>query len=107
MKENRFTLYVLIKKYKKDCQTVYKPITFSLNENYVFAKKEQLRNKVEGEYSVYLMEVEETKFNKYPLSYINMLLDELYGSDIHVPYDEDDNIPCDNYDEVFGDEDEI
>lgn len=103
MKENRFILYVLIKKYKENCQTVYKPITFSLNENYVFAKKEQLRNKCDGDYSVYLMEVEETKFNKYPLSYINMLLDELYGNEIHVPYEEDCEIPCDNYDEIFGD----
>lgn len=107
MKENRFILYVLIKKYKENCQTVYKPITFSLNENYVFAKKEQLRNKVDGDYSVYLMEVEETKFNKYPLSYINMLLDELYGNEIHVPYEEDCEIPCDNYDEIFGDEDDF
>lgn len=82
--ENRFTLYVLIKRYKENDEVVFKPITFSRDESYIDTKLELLKNKDNGDYKVYLVECEETKFSKFPLYYVNMVLDTLYDNELGV-----------------------
>lgn len=76
--EKRFTLYVLVRRFKENDKVIFTPITFNKDESYINTKMKLLENNDNGDYRVYLVECKESRFNKHPLYYVNMLLDTLY-----------------------------